>query len=548
MADRMWVIIPTKRATGHYGLKHKGISIALLIVLLITALGQTTSAQQKKEHTGEWGDQQNGTFKNPVLNADYSDPDVIKVGNIFYMVCSDFHYIGMPILQSKDLVNWTIINQIYKRFDYDQGYDRMTKYGEGSWAPSIRYHDHKFYVYFCTPNEGLYMSTATDPDGQWSALTEVERVKGWEDPCPFWDDNGDAYLGHSKLGAGPIIVHRLSKDGKRLLDSGTVVYEGPIAEGTKFYKRNGYYYLIIPEGGVGSGYETALRSRSIYGPYERKIVLEQGSTKINGPHQGGMVELDSGESWFVHFQDNGALGRIAHLEPVKWTKDWPVIGVDYDHNGVGEPVDIYKKPNVGKEYPVAVPQTSDEFNRASLGLQWQWNHNPVDKNWSLIENKGYLTLKALKAPDNKHALNTLTQKMTGSKGEITTSLLLKGIKNGQRSGLCLIGENIYEIGITKLNDTVSFFANNNGKETRGDAIKADRVYLRIEMDLNSNTTMLFSLDGKEFKRLGDYCQISRSNYWKGARPALFSYNKIAKDGIALFDWFHSHNNGPLGDQ
>ena len=523
------------------------IWITLIHICLLLLYINVSSAQENRESAGVWGDQQNGTYKNPVLNADYSDPDVIRVGDSFYMVCSDFHFMGMPVLKSNDLVNWTIIGQVYHRLNIDSKYNTMEKYGGGSWAPSIRYHEGKFYVYFCTPDEGLYMSTATDPAGPWSPLYEVKKTGGWEDPCPFWDTDGQAYLGHSKLGAGPIIMHKMSSDGKHLLDSGTTVYEGPTAEGTKIYKRNGYYYIIIPEGGVGTGYETALRSKSIYGPYERKIVLEQGKTNINGPHQGGIVDLDSGESWFMHFQGVGALGRVCHLEPVKWVNDWPLMGVDNDNNGIGEPVSEWAKPNVGKKFPICAPQTSDEFSGKQLGLQWQWNHNPVDNKWSLNKARGFLSLSAMKAPDNKHAKNTLTQKLMGKLGVVTTLLYTDQMALGQKAGLCLLGGNIHEIGLIKTDSGIYVYADNNGKLIIGKTIKQNHLFLRARVDLNNNHTILqYSLDNKNFIQLGDDCILSDYNYWKAVRPGLFSYNIKQDTGVAQFDWFHYQHDGPSG--
>jgi len=516
--------------------------IKSLFLLTLTLAYNIAHAQKQ---TGSWGDQGNGTFKNPILNADYSDPDVIRVGDTFYMVCSDFHYMGMPVLMSYDLVNWTIIGQIYNRLDMDNGYNTMSKYAKGSWAPALRYHNGLYCVYFCTPEEGLYMSTATNPAGPWAPLIEVQRVARWEDPCPFWDDDGQAYLGHSHTGAGPIIIHKMSSDGKHLLDTGVTVYQGPTAEGTKIYKRDGWYYIIIPEGGVRTGYETALRSKSIYGPYERKIVLQQGSTKINGPHQGGLVDLPSGESWFIHFQDDGEIGRVCHLEPVKWVDGWPLIGTGVNGKDIGEPVITYPKPNVGKQYPITAPQTSDEFNSPNLGLQWQWNHNPVDGKWNLTN--GHLALQAMQSEDNKHAKNTITQKLMGKTGTITVKLNLAEMANGQKAGLCLLGQNIHEIGVNRIANTLQLFANNNGQIAQGTTLKQSIIYLRIAADLNSNHTILqYSLNGKDFEQLGDVCALSKKNYWKGVRPGLFSYNTVADGGIALFDWFHYQYDGPLG--
>jgi beta-xylosidase len=420
----------------------------------------------------------------------------------------------------------------------------MDKYGSGSWAPSIRFHNNKFYVYFCTPDEGLYMSTATDAAGPWASLTEVKRAKGWEDPCPFWDTDGQAYLGHSRLGAGPIIIHKLSTDGKKLLDEGKTVYEGPVAEGTKIYKRNDYYYIIIPEGGVGTGYETALRSKDIYGPYERKIVLEQGITKVNGPHQGGLVDLDSGESWFIHFQDAGSIGRVCWLEPVKWIDDWPFMGVDNDNNGIGEPVSVYTKPNVAKSKQVAFIQTSDDFKSKTLSLQWQWNHNPANEHWSLSSPKGALSLTAMKAPDNKHARNTITQKLMGRSGTITTLLDLSAMQPGQKAGLCLLGNYIHEVGIVKTDTSVSLYADNNGRLKQGASLHQNKIYLRIIADLDHKETILqYSLDGEKFIRIGEICELSDYNYWKAVRPGLFSYNTRQDGGKAIFNWFNYVHDG-----
>lgn len=524
--------------------KIRYVALSIFIHFMIFLACNTLYAQNSVLKRGRWGDQLNGTYKNPVINADYSDPDVIRVGKNFYMVSSEFHFMGMPVLQSTDLVNWHIIGQIYKGLNISDGFNSMDKYGGGSWAPSLRYHNGKFYVYFCTPDEGLYMSTATHPAGPWAPLTEVKRVKGWEDPCPFWDTDGKAYLGHSRLGAGPIIVHQMSNDGRKLLDSGITVYNGPVAEGTKFYKRNGFYYLIIPEGGVGSGYETALRATNIYGPYERKIVLEQGKTNINGPHQGGLVELASGESWFIHFQDAGTIGRVTHLEPVKWVNDWPMMGIDNDGNGIGEPVDIYKKPKTDDQASSSFIQTSDEFTGKTLGLQWQWNHNPVSDHWRLNQPSGYLSLTAMHAPDHKHARNTLTQKLMGRRGTVMVKMSTGKMQNGQRAGLALIGKNIHEIGVMKTNGNTFIYADNNGVLAQGSKLSAGTIYLKIRIDLNEKATLLFySLDGHRYQPLGMPCKLSDDNYWKAVRPALFSYNTGQGAGTAMFDWFHYTYDG-----
>ena len=459
-----------------------------------------------------WGDQGDGTYHNPVLNADFSDPDVIRVGDRYYMVASDFHFMGMQVLESDDMVNWRYISQIYHRFD-EPGWDANQHYAGGSWAPSIRYHNGLFYVYFCTPDEGLYMSTAKDPKGPWSPLHLVKRVAKWEDPCPLWDEDGQAYLGRSQHGAGPIIVHRMSADGKTLLDEGKTVYEGPVAEGTKFMKRHGYYYLIIPEGGVGTGWQTVLRSHNIYGPYERRVVLEQGSTRINGPHQGALVDTPDGSWWFYHFQETPVLGRVVHLQPTRWEADWPVIGIDYDKNGVGEPVATWKKP-ISSSVATRL-KTSDDFS-GSLGLQWQWNHNPVDTHWNLTERKGWLTLKALPADSLKQVRNMLTQKVVGYQSESITKV---GISGSCYAGLFCSGKQFCGVGLCKNGVFVEF----GGQREVINKGTYKEVWLKVINDSEQNRHQFFySFDGSNYIPAGKSFSM-RGGYWKGIRVGLFCY-------------------------
>ena len=470
-----------------------------------------------------WGDQGDGTYRNPVLNADFSDPDVIRVGSKYYMVASDFHFLGMQVLESDDMVNWQYISQIYRRFD-EPGWDTNAHYAGGSWAPAIRYHNGLFYVYFCTPDEGLYMSTAKDPHGPWAPLHLVKRVVKWEDPCPFWDVDGQAYLGRSRHGAGPIIVHRMSPDGKTLLDEGVTVYEGPVAEGTKFMKRNGFYYLIIPEGGVGQGWQTVLRSRSIYGPYQRKVVLEQGSTKINGPHQGALVDAPDGSWWFYHFQETPVLGRVVHLQPARWQDDWPLMGVDLDGNGIGEPVVSWKKPiSSNDSQPL---RTDDDFS-GPLGLQWQWNHNPVDTHWNLSARKGWLTLQALPAVDLKASRNMLTQKVVGWQSESTTMMESSG---DNFAGIFCLGKEFRGIGLCK----DGIYVEACGQRQLVQKGKFAQVWFRVTNDCQQNRHQFaYSIDGEHFISAGKAFPM-RGGYWKGIRTGLFCYGN---DGKAQFDYF-----------
>lgn len=481
-----------------------------------------------------WGDQGDGTYRNPILNADYSDPDVIRVGNTYYMVCSDFHYIGMQVLKSDDMVNWSILSQVYHRFDFP-GWNENKRYAGGSWAPSIRYHNGKFWIYFCTYHEGLFMSNASNPAGPWSPLVCLKATEKWEDPCPFWDDNGQAYLGRSQWRAGPIILHRMSADGTALLDTGTTIYTGPVAEGTKFYKKDGFYYLSIPEGGVGTGWQTVLRARNIYGPYEKKVVLEQGKSTINGPHQGALVDTPEGTWWFYHFQSTEPLGRVVHLEPVRWVDGWPLIGVDQDSNGIGEPVRAWSKPIQGK--PTVFPQTSDDFSKSQLGLQWQFNHNPADVFWSLTERKGWLTLHALKASQLREARNMLTQKVMGYTGEVTVELDVKKLADGQRAGLFCLGNLFNGIGVLREKNQDILYLENNGNILKLSSIVSKKIVFKITLDEVKNLHQcFFSSDGKTFAAVGEPYAL-KTGSWKGIRVGLFTYNTLSNQGIVYFDNF-----------
>ena len=330
------------------------------------------------------------------------------MGDDFYLVASSFDAVpGLPILHSKDLVNWKIIGHALMRQPPYDIYSK-TQHGNGVWAPSIRFHKGEFYIYYPDVDYGIYMVKAKKTEGPWSAPVLVQEGKGLEDPCPLWDTDGKAYLIHAYAGSRAgikdiLVINKMNSEGTKLLDQGMIVYDGhvidPTVEGPKLYKRNGFYYIFAPAGGVTNGWQIVLRSKNIYGPYQRRVMLAQGNTNINGPHQGSWVETKSGQSWFIHFQDRGAYGRVDLLEPMKWKNDWPEIGVNQNSQGVGEPVLTYKKPDVGKNYPNQIPQNSDEFNSNELGLQWQWQANPGAA-WMFASSKGYLRLYAQQLPND----------------------------------------------------------------------------------------------------------------------------------------------------
>ena len=497
-----------------------------------------------------WGDLGDGTFANPVLNADYSDPDIIRIGDKYYLTCSEFHYMGMPMLESDDMVNWRIIGQVYDRIDLP-GYSDMTKYAEGTWAPAFGYHDGKLWIFVCTPEEGLFMTNAENPAGPWQPLHLVKGIDKWEDPCPFWDEDGQAYLVRSRHRAGPIIIHRMSPDGRELLDEGVTVYKGPVAEGPKMFKKDGYYYISIPEGGVSKGWQTILRSRDIYGPYESRRVLERGSTDINGPHQGSLIETPQGDWWFYHFQSAGTRGRVLHLQPVTWADGWPVIGTDYDGNGVGEPMHIVPMP-FGKSAESFTPQTSDEFDGDRPGIQWQTNHNPVDENISLAKRKGHLTLRPLNAAKLREARNQLTQKIMGFKSVASTAIDWSDMKEGDRSGLACLGQRFMGAGVMmektdgknvpviylEADSTVTF------RQPLPGLRKNRPVIIRLEIDTAANLfAYSYSTDGKTFKPLGMPFEM-QGGFWKGVRTGLYAYTTSPLPGETHFDYFRYTHDGP----
>lgn len=497
--------------------------------------------------------QNKGTYTNPIIFADYSDPDVIRVGDDFYMVSSSFHCMpGIPVLHSKDLVNWEIIGHVYDKLPFER-FDKP-QHGCGSWAPALRYHNGKFRVFFCTPDEGLFMADTKDPAGPWSELVHIKKTEKWEDPCPFWDDDGQAYLVRSQWGGGPLFLHKMNPDGTELLDDGTKIFEDkesqPTLEGPKFLKKDGYYYIFAPAGGVKKGWQSVLRSENIYGPYEAKIVLAQGKTNINGPHQGGIVELRNGQWWFVHFQDCGAYGRIVHLQPVKWIDDWPIIGEDKDGDGIGEPVIKWNKPDVGRDYPVVEPQSSDNFDTDKLSLQWQWQANPNKQWYSLSAKKNSLRLYCRSTEKGGNNLwdipNLLLQKFPCVEFTITTKLIFEPILNNEQAGLVIMGKNYSYIAIRKrkehfrVGQYLCSNADKGGRENEVEGLDFNdkSVYLRVETGEGGICRFSYSTDGEVFNPIGKSF-TARPGRWVGAKVGIFCLNPGPQNntGYADFDWF-----------
>ncbi|MCX2453979.1 glycoside hydrolase 43 family protein [Pedobacter sp. PLR] len=505
----------------------------------------------------------NGKYKNPVLNADYSDPDAIRVGDDFYMIASSFDGVpGIPILHSKDLVNWSIIGHALTR-QIPEAHFSKTQHGNGVWAPAIRFHKGEFYIYYPDPDFGIYLIKAKDPAGKWSAPVMVAEGKGLIDPCPFWDEDGKVYLAYAYAGSragikSVLAVKRLNEAGDQAIDQGQLVYDGheedPTIEGPKFYKRNGYYYLFAPAGGVATGWQLVLRSKNIYGPYERKVVMDQGKSLVNGPHQGAWVDTPGGEDWFLHFQDKGPYGRVVHLQPMKWVKDWPVIGLDPAGTGVGTPVSEYKKPAMAKVFQILTPAESDEFNENSMGLQWQWQANP-EATWAIMNPaKGSLRLFTQQAPEEMNSYwevpNLLLQKFPAE--EFMATVKMKFSPNlkleEEKAGLIVMGRSYANLALKSKNGQVSLVYTTcigaaKGKKEQEITItdwkeQAGEVYLRVKVGKGALCTFSYSLDGSDYTSIpGSF--PAEEGQWIGAKMGLFAVKKGKSNdsGYADVDWF-----------
>ena len=384
-------------------------------------------------------------YTNPVLHADFSDPDVIRDGDRFILTVSSFQESpALPLLTSPDLVHWTIIGHAMDSFPSQRF--SIPRFGDGVWAPSIRKHDGWYYIYFGDPDTGIFMVRSKTVTGKWNAPVLVKSGKGLIDPCPLWDDDGSAYLVHawakSRAGFNSMLtVNRMNSDGTTVTDSGRFVYDAhekhPTMEGPKFYKFHGEYYIFAPAGGVKQGWQTVLRGPTPYGPWRDSIVLRQGSTDVNGPHQGAWVTDTAGASWFLHFQDRGAYGRILHLQPMVWQDGWPVMGKN------GEPVTQHTMPASGTQIHSGSLQSSDDFNETVLSPQWQWNANARPHWASLTDYPGSLRLFAVPRRADQSGLtaqpNLLLQKFPARSFNISVTIDAAHLREGEQCGIGVTG-------------------------------------------------------------------------------------------------------------
>lgn len=540
-----------------------------ILSLSVCSLFHPAMAQYRSE---VWvSDEGNGMYRNPVLHADYSDPDVCAVGEDYFLTASSFNCTpGLPILHSKDLVNWKIVNYALKKVEPVEYYNEA-RHGKGVWAPSIRFQEGVFYIYWGDPDFGIFMVKTRDPYGEWDKPVLVKAGKGMIDPCPLWDDDGRVYLAHAWAGSrakfnSVLTVCEMNKEGTAVISDPVLVFDGNdgvnhTIEGAKFYKRNGFYYLFAPAGGVVSGWQLVMRSKDVYGPYEARIVMAQGKTDINGPHQGGWVDTPAGESWFLHFQDKGAYGRVLHLNPMKWVNDWPVIGVDKDGDGCGDPVSRYRKPKTDKTYPIETPVESDEFDTRKLGLQWEWHANYQDV-FGFTTNMGYVRIYGHElSPHFKNfweVPNLLMQKFPAEEFTATAKLKVSAKDDGQLSGLIIMGWDYSWIGVEKqgekflLKQAVCKDAEQGNLEQVSTLAVLEpsrkfeaglfpnyerEIYIRVHVDKGAYCRFSYSLDGKKFTEAGTLFK-ARQGKWIGAKVGMFSVTPHGKErGWLDVDWF-----------
>ncbi len=551
-----------------------GMNVAgsrLLVTILASLLpGAAATAGYERPRTD--------SYRNPVLAGDYSDPDVIRVGNDFYLVASSFSNVpGLPILHSTDLVHWTLIGHALPRLSPEDHFATPRR-GGGVWAPAIVHRGGLFRIYYPDPDRGIFIVTARDPRGPWSAPKLVDDTKGVIDPAPFWDDDGSAWMAMafaaSRAGFQNVIVlKRMDADGSRTMGPATPIIEGdklpPVrtsigmrpwqtTEGPKLYKRGGWYWLFAPSGSVKGGWQGVFRARKLKGPWEGRNVMDQGSTQTNGPHQGAWVTTPSGQDWFLHFSDADSYGRQIHLQPMRWRDGWPLIGADPDGDGIGQPVDVHSVPNLPRGRAGGIPE-GDEFS-GPPNSAWQWNSNPRS-DWILPGASGELRLGSVPSSANLwEAGNLLTQKLPGRAFSVTAKLRFSPIRVGERAGLALFGSDYGWIGVerTPTGPRVVQITRRDADKgavetvTQGPSIGTDgTLWLRMTAapvtvrnpppdfspywpsmlrSSHAETRFSYSTDGTAFVPLGR-AFTSRPGRWVGAQIGIFAQ---AASGTAAF--------------
>ncbi len=485
-------------------------------------------------------------YENPIILSDYSDPDVIRRGDSYYMVASSFnHTPGIPVLKSKNLVDWKIINYVYNEIPFKRF--NSVCHGDGAWAPSIRFHNHKFYVCIPFPDEGIYVSSCTNIDkGDWTKPWCLIEGKGLEDPCPIWiKDKCYLVVGFAKSRAGinsVLGLFEVSSDLKENISKDyKIIFDGhntqPTIEGPKFYQYNDYIYIMAPAGSVKTGWQTCLRSKNIYGPYEEKIVLMQNDSKINGPHQGALIDLPNNEFAFIHFQDLGVYGRVVHLQPVKFINDWPICGIIKDELLAGTPYErhdyfIPKKSN----YKILV---SDEFIDKKLSYMWQTPAN-IKNDWYKLDGGLHLYCYYHNEASNK-ALNmtpnSFLTKIVYKSFSIKTLCILKLKNDGDEVGLEFMGNEYAYISVKRINGNNHIQLKSGAFNQENDIVLEDYIYNRdsIEFIMKFKYPGLYQLgfNGEYFKNVFS----AKPGRWIGGKYGIYAKGLKNSNGEGIFQYF-----------
>ena len=475
-------------------------------------------------------------FTNPVIFGDFPDPDVIRVGDTYYMISTTMHiFPGATILQSKDLVNWEYCCNPLESIEKSDAYNLENgkqRFSHGQWATALQYSDGIYYILFTTLDEGGYLLTSNNIKGPWN---KHKLATGYYD-CGVLFDGDDIYVAH---GIDNIRIAKVDKHFNKIEEREVAKQSvKPGLEGSRLYKIGDYYYIYATYGGVPA-YQTIFRSKNIFGPYEEKFLLDDRNI-----HQGALISTEGGEWWTMLFADRGAYGRMPYLLPVKWEDGWPAIQVNSDKS------ELYRKPSL-KEYRNNGLATNDNFRHYDMGLQWGWNHNSDNSRWSLIERPGYLRLYTASVTDNLYsARNTLTQRILGyhhSDGLTygTIAMDISKMRDGDIAGLAVMQDPSAFIAIKQvgrkryiMRSTLSL-RNNDKRESMGERIKATTLYLRIVTDYNSSKARFYySTDNTTYKELGaEFTMRYDLSVFTGNKFAIFNYATKELGGHVDIDWF-----------
>ncbi|MBP5628997.1 MAG: glycoside hydrolase 43 family protein [Bacteroidaceae bacterium] len=482
------------------------------------------------------------TIENPIIFADFPDPDVIRMGDTYYMVSTTMHFFpGATIVKSKDLVNWEYCSQPLEELSDGDNYSLRNgrhAYARGMWACSMKEHGGKVYLMINGNDTGGWLLTATTPEGPWQKR-KLSRI--YYDPGMLFD-NGKVYVA---CGIGNIQMCELDEDFNYIREQ-NVVRDKQGLEGCHLYKIGDYYYIYATYGGWPSG-QTVFRSKDIFGPYEERLLLDKMiDGRPNTIHQGALFDTPTGQWWTIMQQDLGCLGRMPNLLPVRWEEGWPVVKL----RGEGQ------EPSVERQSFSGLP-TSDEFDSATLGMPWQWNHNPDNSAWSLSERPGWLRLKAMPADRLTQTRNMLTQRIFADRerpSEGTVRIDVRHLKEGDRAGICILQDPYAMIAVEKKKGKKRIVwsqdqLTNNRNFTPATAEASDKVgkvvYLRATIDYRtSKTQFYYSTDGKQYKPLGGQTTLGFNlTMFSGARFGLFCYSSSQQsNGYAEFDYFSAETD------